>query len=115
LGNDTALNDGVERFTTMPDAVHYLEMYYDPVGQAKLPFLTLHTVADPVAPLHRHQEAYAKTVAEAGGSDLLVQRTVNRCGHCNFKVDEVLNSFDALAAWVADPSQKPTGGDVTIP
>lgn len=114
FGDDVALNAGVERFISHPDAMHYLETYYDPVGQASLPFLTLHTVADPVAPFF-HEGLYAKKVADAGGADLLVQRSVNRYGHCAFKVDEILNSFDALAAWVQDPSQKPSGGDVTIP
>ena len=114
FGNDTALNAGVERFTAMPDAVNYLEIYYDPSGQAKVPFLTLHTLADPEVP-YFHEGLYATKVAQAGGSDLLVQRTVSRYGHCAFKVDEILNSFDALAAWVQDPAQKPSGGDVTIP
>lgn len=114
FGDDAALNAGVERFTSDPDAVQYLQTYYDPNGQLQLPFLTLHTVADPEVPFF-HEGLYATRVGEAGASDLLVQRTVNRYGHCNFKIDEILNSFDALAAWVADASQKPSGGDVTIP
>jgi pimeloyl-ACP methyl ester carboxylesterase len=114
FGNDTALNAGVERFAAAPDAVNYLQTNYDPEGQAKLPFLTLHTLADPEVPFF-HEALYATKVAQAGGSDLLVQRTVSRYGHCAFKVDEILNSFDALAAWVQDPTQKPSGGDVTIP
>ena len=114
VGNDAALNAGVERFTSHPDAVHYLQTYYDPEGQARLPFLTLHTLADPEVPFF-HEALYATKVAQAGGSDLLVQRTVSRYGHCNFKVAEIMNSFDALAIWVANPAQKPSGGDVTIP
>ncbi len=112
--NDTALNAGVERFVSAPDAVQYLETYYDPNGQLQLPFLTLHTLGDPVVPFF-HEGLYAKTVAQAGASDHLMQRSVTRYGHCNFKLAEIMNSFDALAAWVADPAQKPSGGDVTIP
>ncbi|HET8922360.1 MAG TPA: hypothetical protein VFN26_05110 [Candidatus Acidoferrum sp.] len=112
--NDAALNAGVERFTSSPDAVQYLETNYDPTGQLELPFLTLHTVADPEVPFF-HEALYAAKVAAAGASDRLVQRTVKRYGHCNFKVAEIMNSFDALATWVANPSQKPSGGDVTIP
>lgn len=114
LGDDAALNAGVERFTSQPDAVHYLETYYDPLGQASLPFLTLHTLADPEVPFF-HEALYAAKVAQMSGSDLLVQRTVSRYGHCNFKVAEIMNSFDAIAAWVADPTKKPSGGDVTVP
>lgn len=114
LGNDAALNAGVERFTSEPDAVHYLQVYYDPVGQARLPFVTLHTLADPEVPFF-HEALYAAKVAQAGGSDLLVQRTVSRYGHCNFKVAEIMNSFDAMRAWVGDPTKKPSGGDVTVP
>jgi pimeloyl-ACP methyl ester carboxylesterase len=114
LGDDAALNAGVERFTSQPDAVHYLEIDYDPVGQARLPFLTLHTLADPEVPSF-HEALYAAKVAQAGGSDLLVQRTVSRYGHCNVKVAEIMNSFDAMTAWVADPTKKPSGGDVTVP
>jgi len=114
FGNDNALNAGVERFVAAPDAVNYLQTNYDPVGQAKLPFLTLHTLADPEVPFF-HEGLYAAKVAQAGGSDLLVQRTVSRYGHCAFKVEEILHSFDALAAWVQDLTQKPSGGDVTIP
>jgi|SRR5262245_4167428 len=114
VGDDAALNAGVERFTSHPDAVRYLQKYYDPEGQARLPFLTLHTLADPEVPFF-HEALYAAKVAQAGGSDLLVQRTVSRYGHCNFKVAEIMNSFDALAIWVANPAQKPSGGDVTIP
>ncbi len=114
LGDDAALNAGVERFTSHPDAVNYLETYYDPEGQARLPFLTLHTLADPEVPFF-HEALYAAKVAQAGGSALLVQRTVSRYGHCNFKVVEIMNSFDAMTAWVADQTKKPSGGDVTIP
>jgi pimeloyl-ACP methyl ester carboxylesterase len=112
--DDNALNAGVERFTASPDAVQYLETYYDPTGQISLPFLTLHTIADPQVPFF-HEGLYATKVSDAGASDHLVQQSVTRYGHCNFKVAEIMNSFDALANWVANPSQKPSGGDVTIP
>jgi hypothetical protein len=112
--SDAALNAGVERFTAHPDALNYLAQYYEPTGQLQHPMLTLHTRVDPVNPLF-HEDLYATKVNNAGMSDLLVQQTVSRYGHCNFKVDEILNSFDAMAKWAADSSQKPAGGDVTIP
>ena len=112
--NDTALNAGVERFTASPDAVQYLQTYYDPSGQLQIAFLSLHTIADPEVPFF-HEALYATKVSAAGASDHLVQQSVTRYGHCNFKVAEIMNSFDALANWVANPAQKPSGGDVTIP
>jgi hypothetical protein len=112
--NDAALNAGVERFAASPDAVEYLETYYDPNGQLQVPFLTLHTIGDPVVPFF-HETLYATKVSAAGASDHLVQQSVNSYGHCNFKVAEIMNSFDALANWVANPLQKPSGGDVTVP
>jgi pimeloyl-ACP methyl ester carboxylesterase len=112
--DDAALNAGVERFTGSPDAVQYLGTYYDPNGQLQIPFLSLHTIADPEVPFF-HESLYAAKISAAGASDHLVQQSVTRYGHCNFKVAEIMNSFDALANWVANPSQKPSGGDVTIP
>ena len=112
FGDDAAVNAGVERFTSDPDAVNYVRQYYEPTGQLQRPMLTLHTLVDPVNP-YFHEGLYAKKVSDAGASDFLVQQSVNRYGHCNFTADEILGSFDAMANWAADSSQKPHGGDVT--
>ena len=112
--NDAALNAGIERFTSDPNAVNYVQKYYDPTGQLKIPMLTIHTTLDPIAPIFNEQ-LYAQQVGKAGASNLLVQQTVNRFDHCSFQLQEKLNAFDALTAWVADPNQKPSPGDVTLP
>jgi pimeloyl-ACP methyl ester carboxylesterase len=112
--DDAALNAGIERFSSDPNAVNYVQQHYDPTGQLQIPMLTIHTTLDPIAPLF-NERLYAQKVAQAGASALLVQQTVNRFDHCNFQLQEKLNAFDALAGWVANPNQKPSPGDVTLP
>jgi hypothetical protein len=43
-------------------------------------------------------------VAEAGASEKLTQRTVERYGHCDFQSGEVLSAFSALIDRVAPPA-----------
>jgi hypothetical protein len=47
-----------------------------------------------------HRALYGSLVAAAGASDLLVQRTVNRYGHCNLLPEEVGAAFADLVNWV---------------
>jgi len=96
--NDAALNDGVDRFEGTPRGRNYLENWYLPKGDLKIPVLTLHTDMDPVVPLF-HEPAYAGIVAAAGRSDLLVQRTISTYGHCAFTLDEQVDAFEDLVAW----------------
>ena len=70
--------------------------------------LTLHTTRDPVVPLF-HETIYAGLAP----SDLLVQRTVNRFGHCTFNQQEMLTAFDDLVRWVTEGT-RPAGGDATL-
>ncbi len=70
--------------------------------------LTLHTTRDPVVPRF-HQALYG---AIAPGQ-LLVQRTVNAFGHCQFNEQETLTAFDDLVLWVTE-GVRPAGGDATI-
>jgi len=62
--------------------------------------LTLHTTRDPVVPLF-HETIYAGLAPAA----LLVQRTVNRFGHCTFNND--------LVRWFTEGT-RPAGGDAAI-
>lgn len=114
--DDAALNapGGIERFASQPDAVNFISKYYDPTGELKIPLLTVHTTLDPIAPIFNEQ-LYAQLAANAGASGLLVQQTVNRFDHCSFQLQEKLNAFDALTAWIANPNNKPAAGDVTLP
>ena len=120
--NDAALNAHVRRYHAEEDAVDYYTRYYKPNGELRIPLLTLHTTQDPEVAFS--QEAlYAAVVAKAGqeerdnpaaASKFLVQQSVNRYGHCNFKPQEILNAFQGLFGWV-NYGIKPAGGDVTIP
>ena len=111
--NDTALNAGVRRYSAQPAGLNYVDHYYDPNGHLGKPTLTLHTVQDPTIAFS--QEAhYAGVVAGANASNFLVQQSVNRYGHCNFKPEEILNSFQGLFQWV-NYGIVPPSGDVTVP
>ena len=93
-----ASNAGVARYTSPPDAQHYLEKYYTPTGALQDPTITLHTLFDPLVP-YFHEPAFAQTVAGAGASSLLLQRAVPAYGHCNIPAAAVVQSFVDLVGW----------------
>jgi len=97
--DDDALNAGVDRFRSTPSARNYLEHWYLPSGNLEIPVLTLHTTMDPVVP-YFHEPAYEAIVAAAGNSDLLIQRAVDRFGHCTFTGPETVGAFLDLVNWV---------------
>jgi pimeloyl-ACP methyl ester carboxylesterase len=97
--DDTALNAGVDRFEATQAARNYLERWYLPEGDLEIPVLTVHTTMDPIVPLF-HEPAYAQIVATAGKSELLVQRVVDRYGHCAFAPQEQIAAFLDLVNWV---------------
>jgi pimeloyl-ACP methyl ester carboxylesterase len=76
-----AANAGVDRFVSPPDAQNFLERYYVPTGDLEVPVITVHNRWDYLVP-YRHEAAFAQIVAEAGASDMLLQRTVMDFGHC---------------------------------
>ena len=98
----------VKRYAATPDALAYLQHYYAPSGAISAPMLTLHTARDPVVPLF-HESIYASLAP----ADWLVQRTVDRFGHCVFDQREVLTAFDDLVRWVNE-GVRAAGGDATI-
>jgi pimeloyl-ACP methyl ester carboxylesterase len=93
------INAGVKRYTATPDAINYFEKYYTPSGSLSLPTVTLHTTRDPVVPIF-HEAQFANAVTTNGSSSLLLQRTVNAYGHCNFSVTDMTSAFQALTSWV---------------
>ncbi len=104
--NDAALNAGVERIASTPDADNTLEHWYQPDGKLSFPVLTLHTSRDPLVPLF-HEPVYAAIVDAAGKSDLLVQRVIDGFGHCTFTLEEQIEAFQDLVNWVEN-GVKPT-------
>ena len=93
------INATVGRFDAAPSALNYLDHYYQPTGRLTIPTLTISNSRDPVAPGF-HRAMYGSLVAAAGASNLLVQRTVDRYGHCNLLSAEVGAAFADLVKWV---------------
>jgi pimeloyl-ACP methyl ester carboxylesterase len=94
-----ASNGGVARYDMPPDAQNYLEKYYVPTGDLKIPVVSVHNFWDPLVPFF-HEPALAQTVASAGASAMLLQRGVPNYGHCNFTTPLVVDSFQTLVNWV---------------
>jgi hypothetical protein len=60
-----------------------------------VPVLTVHTVADPLAPVE-HEQAYAAQVERAGDRPQLRQVFTERAGHCAFSPAEKVAALQAL-------------------
>jgi len=99
------LNAGVERFDANRAALNYYERNYAPAGKIGIPVLTLHTTRDPAIPFS-HEGMFTEVVETAGRTDLLVQRPIDRWGHCAFTGAEMQTAFTDLAQWVTT-RQKP--------
>ena len=94
-----AIIAGVERFDATPDALEYLEHYYEPAGNLGIPMLMLSDARDPIAP-GLHQIAYRDAVNANGNPDLLVQRQVATYGHCVFTPAQLGAALADLVLWV---------------
>jgi dienelactone hydrolase len=105
---DAALNAGVSRFASTPDAANYLEHHYEPTGRLRIPVLTLRNAYDQLIPVG-HEEALESIVDAAGADDLLVQQYVESFSHCDFSVNEWIAAFEHLVAWVEDDVVPPPG------
>ncbi len=99
------LNAAAGRFTATRDALNYLDRYYKPDGALEAPTVTIHTTRDPLVPFF-HEAEFAQAVAGRNGSSRLLQRSVNRFGHCAFTTNEMVDAFQAVAGWAAT-GQKP--------
>jgi len=95
-----ALNAGVQRFTLAPNASQWLEHNYEPTGALGIPVITLHTTRDPVVPIF-HEGILAVKVDGTGSSANLLQRSVNRYGHCTFQLSEMTGALNDLNTWIS--------------
>lgn len=89
----------VGRFDASQSALNYMAKHYAPTGQILAPTLMLLTSRDPVVPGF-HQAIYSQLAAAAGTGGNLVQRTVDRYGHCTFTPQELADAFFDLVLWV---------------
>ncbi|WP_194266085.1 alpha/beta hydrolase family protein [Arthrobacter yangruifuii] len=69
--------------TPDPEALQWMERTSTPHGELLMPVLTMHTLADILAPV-QYMEEYEETVREAGAGTLLRQSYIERTGHCSF-------------------------------
>jgi pimeloyl-ACP methyl ester carboxylesterase len=114
---DAVVNAGVGRFAAGDRALDFLVASYQPVGQLRLPVLTLHTTLDPDVPVV-HQSALGDIVAAANPAkrngkppkrDWLAQQHYDRYGHCNFTPAEAASAFLGLVDWV-ESGARPADG-----
>jgi pimeloyl-ACP methyl ester carboxylesterase len=93
------VNLTIARYDATDDAVAWALKNFEPSGAISFPVVTLHTTMDHSV-LFEHEQRYGAIVTSAGNSGWLVQRSINRYGHCNFTVAEVVATFSDLANWV---------------
>jgi pimeloyl-ACP methyl ester carboxylesterase len=103
--DDTALNEGVDRFTATADAEAFMRNWYLPTGKLKIPAVTLHTTRDPVVQIF-HEDSYAAAVEAAGYTENLRQYAIDRFGHCYFTVEEIMAAFDEMLEMGEGPGGK---------
>ena len=94
--NDTALKSGIERFSADRAAINRIESHYQTSGQPMVPLFTMHTDSDEIIP-SIHETLYRLKVIQTGSTALHTNiPEINRYGHCNFELVELLNAFGQL-------------------
>jgi len=103
---------GEADITPDPGALEWVAGTSTPQGDLQIPVLTMHTLADILAPVE-YTEEYGETVREARATPLLRQAYIERTGHCTFtdaeRVAAVLAMDERLdtGRWanIAEPRQ----------
>ncbi len=111
-GRSSSLNREVERFTADPTALDEIALHYQTSGDLIRPLVTLHTTGDPVTPFW-HEHLYRRKAFRAGAQSFLANVTVDRYGHCNFTVVELLVGFSVLV-WEVN-GEELVGVDAVLP
>jgi hypothetical protein len=83
------LNPAVERFTADDIALAFIKEHYQTSGSLQRPLVTMHTIYDPEVPIE-HLGFYSMKVQN---TNFYRPVPVNRYGHCNFTLEEVLAAF----------------------
>ena len=109
------LNAGVRRFapargSRTPETDPY---FSELTGRLSAPLLTIHETGDAWVPMSLEQDYRHKTLA-AGTQDRLVQRAIRRPGHCHFSMEERIQAFEDLVAWI-ERGLRPEGEDLLNP
>jgi pimeloyl-ACP methyl ester carboxylesterase len=85
------INSRVARYTRSAVAQRFLARFGEPSPRLRVPLLSLHTTRDPVVPVF-----HENTLAQVISSPLLIQRRVERYGHCPFSAGELMVHFNDL-------------------
>ncbi len=100
--NDLLLNLRVKRFDADPPALAGLRTY-TPVGDLRLPLVTLHTTGDELIP-YAHELVYAARVDPSDRGRLFPLPVPFRYGHCAFQTSEVLTGFALMLGASVSPA-----------
>ncbi len=92
---DDQLNAGVQRYKAQASALKEIATYYETSGLLMRPLVTMHTTGDPVVPFW-HQEMYTTKVFGNNPLSPFVPIVVERYGHCNFTIPEIVNGFGTV-------------------
>ena len=104
--DDVALNAGVQRFSASPAALTEIQAYYQTAGRPLVPLVTAHTTKDQTVPFWHETLYRAKVVANnrTPRHDLIA---LDRFGHCNFTLAEMMQALQLLQTRVNDPPKWP--------
>lgn len=108
---EAALNAGI--FRVSDPVSDFDDLMYPVTGNINIPVLTLHTVGDLFVPFSMEQ-LWAQRIADAGNSDLFRARAIRSGNHCAFTMEEEMQAFAELVAWV-DDGMTPEGDDILNP
>lgn len=94
------VNAHVARYTADPSGANYLNRYYTPTGDIRIPVLALHTSWDPTNPVF-HEAAFHDKVIAVGKGGNLVQRFYPAYGHTTaLPTGVIVQNFLDMVNWV---------------
>jgi pimeloyl-ACP methyl ester carboxylesterase len=97
----SGVNQQIARFEADPSAAEWAARHFTPSGALRMPTITLHNRWDRLVPAF-HEDAFAQRVADAGATNLLVQRRNPAWGygHCAIPAAAQVQAITDLASWV---------------
>jgi pimeloyl-ACP methyl ester carboxylesterase len=101
--NDRALNAGVTRFASDPDAVAFLASHLATTGLLTVPMVNLHTTRDQQVAFAQ-EILYGEKLRATGSQSHRVLIPSFRYEHCNFKPWEALLAFAVMLRMTGSPT-----------
>ena len=102
--DDVALNAGVARFTAAPAALAAIEAGYQTTGRPQVPLVTSHTTLDEQVP-YWHENLYRQKVVANNMTPRHDFMKIERYGHCNFTLPEIVQALQLLQTRVTNPQK----------